>query len=233
MAAAPRPPRALPPASGMHKLPLFAAANGIRRILCLGAHCDDIEIGCGGTILRLIQENPKLEFHWVVFSSNPVRKREASKAAAAFLKNAGRSQVVIRNFRDSYFPYEGKAIKQFVASIQKTFQPDLIFTHTRNDLHQDHRLLCELTWNAFRNHLILEYEIPKYDGDLGSPNFFVGLDGPLCKAKIHHILESFRSQSEKPWFTEDTFRALLRIRGIESNAEGRYAEAFYCRKALV
>jgi LmbE family N-acetylglucosaminyl deacetylase len=217
----------------MHKLPIFAAANGIRKILCLGAHCDDIEIGCGGTILRLIQENPKLEFHWVVFSSNPVRKREARKAAAAFLKNAGRSKVVIKNFRDSYFPYEGKAIKQFVASIQKTFQPDLIFTHTRNDLHQDHRLLCELTWNSFRNHLILEYEIPKYDGDLGSPNLFVGLDEAICKTKIRHILESFRSQSSKPWFTEDTFRALLRIRGIESNAEGRYAEAFYCRKALV
>jgi len=217
----------------MHKLPLFAPANGIRRILCLGAHCDDIEIGCGGTILRLIQENPKLEFQWVVFSSNPVRKREARKAAAAFLKNSSRSKVVIKNFRDSYFPYEGKAIKQFVASIQKSFQPDLIFTHTRNDLHQDHRLLCELTWNAFRNHLILEYEIPKYDGDLGSPNCFVGLDESLCKTKIRHIVESFRSQSSKPWFTEDTFRALLRIRGVESNAEGRYAEAFYCRKALI
>jgi LmbE family N-acetylglucosaminyl deacetylase len=217
----------------MHKLPLFAPANGIRRILCLGAHCDDIEIGCGGTILRLIQENPKLEFQWVVFSSNPVRKREARKAAAAFLKNSSRSKVVIKNFRDSYFPYEGNAIKQFVASIQKSFQPDLIFTHTRNDLHQDHRLLCELTWNAFRNHLILEYEIPKYDGDLGSPNCFVGLDESLCKTKIRHIVESFRSQSSKPWFTEDTFRAMLRIRGVESNAEGRYAEAFYCRKALI
>jgi LmbE family N-acetylglucosaminyl deacetylase len=225
--------RELPPASGMHKLPLGGGRGGIRRILCLGAHCDDIEIGCGGTILRLIEENPELEFHWVVFSSNPVRKREARKAASAFLKNAGRSRVVIRNFRDSYFPYEGKAIKEFVASIQKSFEPDLIFTHTRNDLHQDHRLICELTWNAFRKHLILEYEIPKYDGDLGSPNFFVGLDEALCKAKIRHILAAFRSQAGKQWFTEDTFRALLRIRGIESNAEGRYAEGFYCRKALV
>ena len=218
----------------MHKLALGGVSkNGIRRILCLGAHCDDIEIGCGGTILRLIQENPKLEFHWVVFSSNPVRKREARKAASLFLQNAGGSRVVIRNFRDSYFPYDGKAIKEFVASIQKSFEPDLIFTHTRNDLHQDHRLICELTWNAFRNHLILEYEIPKYDGDLGSPNFFVGLDEALCTAKIRNILAAFRSQAGKQWFTEDTFRALLRIRGIESNAEGRYAEGFYCRKALV
>ena len=217
----------------MHKLSLFAAKNGVRKILCFGAHCDDIEIGCGGTILRLIQENPKLEFHWVVFSSNPVRRSEARRAASVFLHGAGRSRVVIRNFRDSYFPYDGKAIKQFVASIQKTFQPDLIFTHYRNDLHQDHRLISELTWNAFRNHLILEYEIPKYDGDLGSPNLFVGLNEVLCQEKIRNILVSFRSQNGKQWFTEDTFRALLRIRGIESNAEGRYAEAFYCRKALV
>ncbi len=217
----------------MHKLLLGGGRGGIRRILCLGAHCDDIEIGCGGTILRLIQENPKLEFHWVVFSSTPVRKREARTAASAFLKNAGSSRVVIQDFRDSYFPYEGKAIKEFVASIQKSFEPDLIFTHTRNDLHQDHRLICELTWNAFRNHLILEYEIPKYDGDLGSPNFFVGLDEALCKAKIRHILAAFRSQAGKQWFTEDTFRALLRIRGIESNSGGKHAEGFYCRKALV
>jgi len=204
----------------------------LRRILCLGAHCDDIEIGCGGTILRLIRENRKLEFYWVVFSSNPSRKREALKAARMFLENADRPRVVIRNFRDSFFPYEGKVIKEFFDSIRKRFQPDLIFTHYRNDLHQDHRLISELTWNTFRNHLILEYEVPKYDGDLGSPNFFVGLDEALCKRKIRHILATFHSQSDKQWFREDTFRALLRIRGVESNADGRYAEGFYCRKAL-
>jgi LmbE family N-acetylglucosaminyl deacetylase len=204
-----------------------------RRILCLGAHCDDIEIGCGGTILRLIRENRQLEFCWVVFSSNPPRKREARKAARMFLEKSGRSRVIIRNFRDSFFPHEGKTIKEFFESIRKRFQPDLVFTHYRGDLHQDHRLISELTWNTFRNHLILEYEVPKYDGDLGSPNFFVGLDETLCRAKIHHIFSSFRSQAGKQWFTEDTFMALLRIRGIESNADGRYAEGFYCRKALV
>lgn len=217
----------------MLKIRLDDSKKSVRRILCFGAHCDDIEIGCGGTILRLIRENRDLEFYWVVFSSNPTRKREARQGAHMFLQNVKRSRVVIRDFRDSFFPYEGRAIKEFVESIRRRFQPDLIFTHSRNDLHQDHRLISELTWNTFRDHLILEYEIPKYDGDLGAPNFFVGLDETLCTAKIHHILVSFRSQSLKQWFSEDTFRALLRIRGIESNSDGRYAEGFYCRKIMV
>lgn len=205
----------------------------LRRVLCLGAHCDDIEIGCGGTILRLIQENRGLQFYWVVLSSTPARKREARQAARLFLESTKLSEVVIENFRDSFFPYEGRSIKVFVESLRKRFQPDLIFTHSRNDLHQDHRLISELTWNAFRDHLILEYEIPKYDGDLGTPNLFVGFDEAICKAKIHHILASFRSQSVKQWFGEDTFRALMRLRAIESNSTGRYAEGFYCRKVLV
>ena len=220
-------------ANGMHKLVFCDPKSGIRNVLCLGAHCDDIEIGCGGTILRLIQENPKLNFYWVVFSSNPSRKHEAQAAARLFLESTVCPRVVIRSFRDSFFPYEGKAIKDFFESMRKRFQPDLIFTHYRNDLHQDHRVISELTWNTFRDQLILEYEIPKYDGDLGSPNFFVGLDQAICDQKIHNITTSFRSQSSKQWFTEDTFRALLRIRGVESNAVGRYAEGFYCRKALV
>lgn len=219
-------------ATGMLKL-RFGHANGaVRKVLCLGAHCDDIEIGCGGTILRLIQENPKLEFRWIVFSSTPERKREALEAARLFLGTSVRSKVTIRNFRDSFFPYQGKAIKEFVESIKHSFQPDLVFTHYRDDLHQDHRLISELTWNAFRNQLILEYEIPKYDADLGSPNFFVELDQELCRRKIVSILRAFRSQAAKKWFTEDTFRAILRIRGNESNAEGGCAEAFYCRKAV-
>lgn len=221
------------PINGMLKLGLGVPHGGAYRILCFGAHCDDIEIGCGGTILRLIQENPKTEFRWIVFSSTPARKREATKAARAFLESASRSRVEIRKFRDSFFPYDGKAIKESVESIKRSFQPDLIFTHYRGDLHQDHRLISELTWNAFRNHMILEYEIPKYDGDLGSPNFFVDLDEAVCSRKIANILGSFSSQAGKQWFTEDTFRAILRIRGIESNAEGRFAEGFYCRKAIL
>lgn len=206
--------------------------GGGYKVLCLGAHCDDIEIGCGGSILRLIEQNPRLEFRWVVFSSTPERKREALKAARAFLGAGVRSRVEIRTFRDSFFPYQGKTIKEFVESIKRSFEPDLIFTHYRDDAHQDHRLISELTWNAFRNHLILEYEIPKYDGDLGSPNFFIGLNEALCRRKIANILQAFRSQAGKQWFTEDTFRAVLRIRGMESNAEGKFAEGFYCRKGL-
>ena len=220
-------------AAAMHKLSLGDVKSGIRNVLCLGAHCDDIEIGCGGTILRLIKENPKLNFYWVVFSSNAPRKREALAAARLFLGPAVRSRVVIRSFRDSFFPYEGKAIKEFFESISRRFRPDLIFSHYRNDLHQDHRVISELTWSAFRNHLILEYEIPKYDGDLGAPNFFVGLDEAICERKIQNVMASFGSQAGKQWFSDDTFRALLRLRGVESNAEGRYAEGFYCRKAVV
>jgi LmbE family N-acetylglucosaminyl deacetylase len=217
----------------MFKVRFGTSNKPLRRILCLGAHCDDIEIGCGGTILRLIQENPKLEFYWVVFSSTPERQREARKAARLFLGPSRRSHVVIGNFRDSFFPYEGKMIKQFVESIRKRFEPDLIFTHYGNDLHQDHRLISELTWNAFRDHLILEYEIPKYDGDLRSPNFFVALDERFCKQKIANVVHSFASQSSKQWFSGDTFRSLLRIRGMESNSEGKFAEGFYCRKVLI
>ena len=202
----------------------------LRRVLCLGAHCDDIEIGCGGTLLRLQQQNPRLEFHWMVFSSTPQRKREAMKSARFFLKSAAPSRIVIKNFRDSYFPFQGARIKDCFEFLKKSFDPDLIFTHCRDDLHQDHRLISELTWNSFRNHLVLEYEIPKYDGDLGSPNFFVGLPESLCRRKIHHVLSCFGSQRGKRWFTEDTFRATLRLRGIESNGSERYAEGFYCRK---
>ncbi len=202
----------------------------LRRILCLGAHCDDIEIGCGGTLLRLQEQNPRLEIYWMVFSSTPARKREAVKSARLFLKSAAASRVIVKNFRDSYFPFQGARIKDSFEILKKSFAPDLIFTHFRGDLHQDHRLICELTWNSFRNHLILEYEIPKYDGDIGSPNFFVGLPESLCRQKIHGILSCFPSQRGKRWFTEDTFRATLRLRGIESNMLEGFAEGFYCRK---
>src|ERR1700690_519879 len=204
----------------------------LRKVLCLGAHCDDIEIGCGGTILRLLEENRELEFYWLVFSSTPQRKREAEKAAKLFLKSAGH-KIAIKSFRDGYFPHEGAKIKDAFEALKKTFSPDLIFTHYRADLHQDHRLICELTWNTFRNHLILEYEIPKYDGDLGAPNFFVSLREPLCAQKAEYILAAFESQRNKHWLTEDTLRAILRIRGVESNSPEKFAEAFYCRKLVL
>ncbi len=210
----------------------FRGAKALGTVLCLGAHCDDIEIGCGGTILKLLNEHRSLKVHWVVLSGTPERKKEAERAAQMFLRGSRRSTVEIHDFRDSFFPYDGKAIKESFQALASKISPDLIFTHYRKDLHQDHRVVCDLTWNAFRNHCILEYEIPKYDGDLGRPNFFCGLDKALCDRKIKNVLSAFTSQTKKQWFTEDTFRALLRLRGVESNAPGRYAEAFYCRKAL-
>ncbi len=203
------------------------------KILCLGAHSDDIEIGCGGTILKLIEERGDIEFNWVVFGSNEQRKREAFESADIFLRYAKEKRVVIKDFRDGFFPYIGAEIKEFFEQLKREFSPDLIFTHYREDLHQDHRLICELTWNTFRDHLILQYEIPKYDGDLGSPNFFVQLNESICRRKVEYISSSFKSQKDKHWFTEDTFLSILRLRGIECGAREKYAEAFYCRKILL
>jgi LmbE family N-acetylglucosaminyl deacetylase len=202
-------------------------------ILCLGAHSDDIEIGCGGSILQLLKNNRNLVFHWVVFSANEKRKKEALASAKAFLKDARSKTVVIKNFRDGYFPFVGAEIKNYFETLKKAFSPDLIFTPCRNDLHQDHRLIAELTWNTFRDHVILEYEIAKYDGDLGSPNMFVHLDEAVCQTKVRNILSTFKTQTGNHWFAEDAFLSLLRIRGIESNSPTRYAEAFYSRKAVL
>ena len=217
----------------MMKLALNHSNGAPFRILCLGAHCDDIEIGCGGTILKLLEEKKNIEVQWVVFSSDARRGKEARRAASRFLKAAKTKTVEAKTFRDTFFPFVGSKIKDHFRQLQKRFSPDLIFTHFRNDLHQDHRLISELTWNAFRDHVILEYEIPKYDGDLASPNVYVQLDERLCKQKVGYILDSFPSQRTKQWFTEDTFLATLRLRGIESNSATKYAEGFYCRKLTI
>lgn len=204
-----------------------------RHVLCLGAHADDIEIGCGGTLLKLLEEDPNISVHWVVFSATAARAREARRSAGILLQNAGAKKIVIKEFRDSYFPFMGERIKKFMQQLGREVAPDLVFTHHRRDLHQDHRLIAELTWNAFRNHLILEYEIPKYDGDMGAPNAYVHLDKDVAERKVRHICDTFKTQKSKQWFGEDTFRALLRLRGLESNAPSKYAEAFYCPKILL
>jgi LmbE family N-acetylglucosaminyl deacetylase len=216
----------------MLKFQLGIGKNQPLQILCLGAHSDDIEIGCGGTILKLVEEHKNVEVHWVVFGANGQRRIEATKSATLFSNEAKRKKVVINNFKDGFFPYIGKEIKTFFEKLKKRVSPDIIFTHYRNDLHQDHRLISELTWNTYRDHLILEYEIPKYDGDLGSPNFFVHLSTSPCEKKVDYILKSFRSQRENHWFTRETFFSILRLRGIESNAPEKYAEGFYCRKMV-
>ena len=212
---------------------LGSSRQPLRRILCLGSHCDDIEIGCGGAILQLLREDPEIEVYWKVFSSTPVRKREALHAASLFLEPARKKKVVVRNYRDGFFPSLQAQIKGEFEKLKNEFLPDLIFTHYRHDLHQDHRVICELTWNTFRNHLILEYEIPKYDGDLGAPNCFVPLDGQTCKRKIDYLCRVFGTQRGKHWFTPDTFEALMRIRGLESNSPAKFAEAFYARKLVL
>lgn len=216
----------------MLRLKLGDARQPLRRVLCLGAHCDDIEIGCGGTMLRLLKENPQLQVCWVVFSSNHERAEEARKSASMFLKGAKQPIVHIKNFRDGFFPFVGAEIKEFFEELKGDFSPDIVFTHFRHDLHQDHRLICELTWNTFRDHAILEYEIPKYDGDLGTPNFFVHLSDAHVRRKIGLLLKAFSSQRRKRWFTEDTFRALMRLRGMESNSLSRFAEAYHARKVV-
>jgi len=202
------------------------------RVLCLGAHSDDIEIGCGGTILRLAVENPGCVFHWVVFSAFGVRGPEARHGAELFTKGATLEGPVMKEFRDGFLPFVGAEVKSVFEQL-KSISPDVVFTHYRKDAHQDHRLLSELTWNTFRNHLILEYEIPKYDGDLGQPGVFVPLALEVCQTKARYIVETFESQRAKPWFEENTFLSLMRLRGMECNAPSGYAEAFYCRKLVL
>ena len=203
------------------------------RVLAIGAHPDDIEIGCAGTILKLIEEGSLSEIRWVVLSGEGERAREARRSAEALLEGLPESEVVICDFPDGFFPYEGKRIKDFFEGLKADFSPDVVLTHQRGDLHQDHRISCELTWNTFRDHLILEYEVPKYDGDMSAPNTFVPLPERLSRRKIDHLMNHFGSQRSKRWFREDLFSGLLRLRGMECNSPSAHAEAFFCRKAVL
>jgi LmbE family N-acetylglucosaminyl deacetylase len=216
----------------MLKINLFSN-NQKPKILCLGAHSDDIEIGCGGTILRIAEEYPEAKFHWVVFSAEGKRGIEAHRSAESFLSNIDSKIIDVQAFRDSYFPFIGAAIKNHFVILKEKFDPDIILTHFIQDAHQDHRLIGQLTWNAFRNHLILEYEIAKYDADLGIPNLYVHLNENIVQKKISKICKLFKSQSDKEWFGEESFRSLMRIRGLESISPSKYSEAFYLRKAIV
>jgi LmbE family N-acetylglucosaminyl deacetylase len=216
----------------MFHLSLNKDATRELTILCVGAHSDDIEIGCGGTLLHLKGGLPRLRFHWVVFSAAGVRGQEAAKAAELFTAGCEK-EIILKDYRDGFLPYSGGRVKDFFEEMKGRVNPDLIFTHWHGDAHQDHRLVSELTWNTFRNHLILEYEIPKYDGDIGRPNLFVPLEAPLYKRKVDYLFEAFASQREKQWFDRETFLGLMRIRGMESNSPSGYAEAFHARKIVV
>jgi LmbE family N-acetylglucosaminyl deacetylase len=222
------------PGNGDGVLTLHLQAGDRRpfTVLAVGSHPDDIEIGCGGTLLTLIDEYPDCEVYWLVLSGEGARAEEARRSAYDFLENVKKRTVVVSTFRDGFFPYTGREVKEFFEHLKIHVKPDIVLTHHRHDLHQDHRLVCELTWNTFRDHLILEYEIPKYDGDVGSPNVFVHLTESISRRKIDAVLAHFGSQLDKRWFTDDLFFSLLRIRGMESNSPTKYAEAFYCRKAV-
>ena len=206
---------------------------GPLRVLCLGAHSDDIEIGCGGLILSLIKRRRPVDITWVVFSAPAQREREARRGAAMFLKGAARTRVVIKQFRDGHFPYEGAAVKAVFETLKKDTTPDLVLTHYREDRHQDHRVLSDLAWNTFRDHFILEYEIPKFDGDLGSPNCFVPLDRATSLRKAKYLQKVFGTQRDKHWFSAETFMGLMRLRGMECRAPGGYAEGYYSRKTVL
>ena len=205
----------------------------ITTLLCLGAHADDIEIGGGGAVLRLVRENPNLKVHWVVFSSNGPRHVEANTSAERFLKGTREAVVDVQNFRDRYFPAQWEEIKDYFNVLGKSVSPDLILTHRGDDAHQDHRVISELTWHTFRDHWILEYEIQKYEGDLGHPNVFVPLAEQTAREKAENVFDSFASQQDKPWFATDTFLALARIRGLECSAPEHFAEGFYSRKLVL
>ncbi|MFT5166252.1 MAG: LmbE family N-acetylglucosaminyl deacetylase [Saprospiraceae bacterium] len=202
-------------------------------ILAVGAHCDDIEIGCGGTLLKIFDQYKINHIKWLVFASTEERKQEAINSAAAFLKDVPDKEIIVLNYRDAFLEASKYEIKEYFESIKKDFTPDLVFTHYRNDRHQDHRLLSDLAWNTFRSHLILEYEIPKYDGDLGIPNCFFHISPEQADKKVNILIDSFNSQKGKHWFDKETFLSLMRIRGMEAAATGRYAEAFHLRKLIM
>jgi LmbE family N-acetylglucosaminyl deacetylase len=199
-------------------------------VLCLGAHSDDIEIGCGATVLQLARTRPRPEFRWVVWSAPGIRAKEAQRGARKFLGPSASDALRLHEFRDGYFPAQFSAIKDAFESLANEFKPDIVFTHTRDDRHQDHRIISDLTWNTFRNQLILEYEIPKWDGDLGRPNLYVPVSRNAALGKTRALIEVFGTQGSKDWFSEETFLGLMRLRGMECRAPEAYAEAFHARK---
>jgi LmbE family N-acetylglucosaminyl deacetylase len=214
----------------MLELTLPAAPRRATRILCLGAHGDDIEIGCGGTLLKWLARGGAWDVTWAVFSASAERERELRSSARRFLRRAARSRVITYQFRESFFPASFASVKDAFESLKQLPTPDIIFTHQRVDRHQDHRLLGELTWNTFRRHLVLEYEIPKYEGGLTTPNAYVPLTRAQAAAKTRALLACYASQRVRPWFRAETFEALMRLRAVESGSGGGWAEGFHISK---
>lgn len=203
------------------------------RILCIGAHSDDLEIGCGGTLLELATRYPRANVRWAVMSGAETREKEAVDSARAMLRGFRKSEISVAKFRDGFLPQSYGAVKEYFESLKRGDYPDLIFTHTLQDRHQDHRLLAELTWNTWRNAAILEYEIPKYEGDLGAPNVFVPIAKANARRKVQHLMKHFKTQRSRGWFTPDLFNGHLRLRGIECASASGFAEAFHGRKVCL
>jgi LmbE family N-acetylglucosaminyl deacetylase len=217
----------------MLPLTLPPRRGGGLEILCLGAHSDDLEIGCGGTMLRLLREWPVERVTWVVLSGSPARAREARRGAQRVLGRRAGTRILQADFRDGFFPYDPVPVKEYVEGLKRSVRPDLIFTHYLQDRHQDHRFVSELTYNTFRDHLVLEYEVMKTDGDVGNPNVYVALSPPIVERKLRLLEDCFGTQRSKRWFSEDAFRGLMRLRGLEAGAPSGHAEAFYGRKLVV
>jgi LmbE family N-acetylglucosaminyl deacetylase len=209
-------------------LGFLPSGGALRQLLCIGAHSDDIEIGCGAMLLQLIEHYPDMQVTWLVLSGDAARAAEARASAQAFLGD--RHSVLTESFRDGFFPYHGEALKERFEALKQRVQPDLILTHRSDDAHQDHRTAAQLTWNTFRNHAILEYEIPKWDGDLLTPNAYVPVSRAHAELKTTLLMKHFGSQRNKHWFTADTFLALMRIRGLECASPSGLAEGFHARK---
>jgi LmbE family N-acetylglucosaminyl deacetylase len=203
------------------------------RLLCIGAHSDDLEIGCAGAVLTWLGEHPAVEVTWVVLSAEGERGVEARRSAARLLRGAARSRVVLGEFRDGFLPAQYAQAKEFFESLKADVEPDVIVTHYLHDRHQDHRLAAELTWNTWRNHLILEYEIPKFEGDLGQPNTYVPLSARVVHCKVAHLDRHFSSQRSRSWFGQENFLALMRVRGVECRSRSGFAEAFHARKIVL
>jgi len=202
------------------------------RLLCIGAHSDDLEIGCGGTILTWLANMPAVEVTWVVLSAEGIRASEARRSARALLARAAARKIFIANFRDCFLQAQYVDVKSYFENLKEEVDPDIILTHWLQDRHQDHRLVAELTWNTWRNHLVLEYEIPKYEGDLVTPNVYVPIPTSMARRKISHLNRHFSSQRRKDWFAADTFLGLMRLRGLESRSQSGFAEAFHARKLV-
>jgi LmbE family N-acetylglucosaminyl deacetylase len=209
------------------------AGAGPLRLMCIGAHSDDLEIGCGGTVLTLLAGKRPVSVDWVVLSAAGARKREAGSSARALLRGAAESHVATGDFRDSFFVAEYARLKEHFEGLKSRPAPHIVFTHRLEDRHQDHRLVAELTWNSFRDHLVVEYEIAKYEGDLGAPNAFVPLSRRIAGRKASHLVRHFGSQRSKPWFSAENFLALARVRGLECRARDGFAEAFHVRKMVL